>query len=128
MAQIEGLGYMLEVLRRRMSSTAHRPQSSSSSGRTSNTEAPAPPQPRASVDALREKVRERIGGLDPREGEHREKAIRIFLESIILWEFGDELAPTHEFSEIITNIRSEMNAHPTLRSHLNSLVDELLGR
>lgn len=126
MAQIEGLGYMLEVLRRRISSNTQRAEATSSTKSQDSSSATSRMPTRTNVAALREKVRDRLRSLNPDEPQHRNKAVRIFLESVILWEFGEDIAPSAELAEIVTSISSEMDAHPTLRNNLHSLVDELI--
>lgn len=128
MAQIDGLGHMLEILRRRISSSTRRQDGTSQSRTSSNTAASASAIPKQSIGALREKVRERLHSLNLSEGQRRDNAVRIFLESVILWEFGDDIATTHEFGEIVANISQELISHPTLSVNLNNLIDDLLKK
>lgn len=127
MAEIDGLGYMLEVLRRRISANSKRTgQVSSSSQTKTKSTSNASVKPKASVSELRQRIRERLRALPQDSGKNEEHATRVFLESVLLWEFGDDIAPNHELGDLVSNITSEMRSHPDIRRDLANLLGDLL--
>lgn len=127
MAEIDGLGYMLEALRRRISSNSTR---TGRLGAASHDLAKSASEPtiksKTSVGELRQKVRERIRAL-PQDGlADEEHAARVFLESVLLWEFGDDVAPSPELAGLVSDIAAEMRSHPELQRDLATLIDNLV--
>jgi len=65
----------------------------------------------------------RIVRNDPRQPE---KARRIFLESVLAWQFGDELLIDRGFAEVVSGVQEALRAHPQVDSRLAEVLRELL--
>lgn len=79
---------------------------------------------KASLEELNHRISERIQMLDPEERQGS-KAARIFVESVLAWEFGDDLLQSSAFSDYTKDIQSAMTRDPKLRTQFLALLGEL---
>lgn len=126
MAQVDGLGYMLEILRRRIATDSKRTDGPARSRSSTYEDSKSYTGTKIGIDELRNKIRERIRALNPDDSQHQKKATQIFFESVLLWEFGDDIALSREFAEIVANINSGLTSHPKLQRDLGRLIGELM--
>ena len=71
---------------------------------------------------LRARLRSRLGevGLvDP------DRARRTFVETVLLWQLGDELARDPGFNDLVLKVADELQANRELRSRLSELIAAL---
>jgi hypothetical protein len=90
--------------------------------------APSNPAARArrpSLTALKTKVRERLESLEPDDPRRGEKARRIFLESVLAWQFGNELLLDRGFEDIVTGVQEALRANPAVDARLGRLLRDL---
>jgi len=117
MDRVDRLGQMLGALRRRVLAAQkgdRRPGASSpEAGQI---------EPSARVEGLRERIRERIRALPPEEGR---RATRIFVESVVAWEFGEAMLDDPQFASLVDRVDEELAADDGLRRQLRGLLDEL---
>src|SRR5581483_4218704 len=78
---------------------------------------------RPPLTALKSKIQPRLKANDPRQPE---KARRIFLESVLAWQFGDELMVDRGFADIVSGVQEALSAHPQMDSRLAEILRELL--
>lgn len=76
-------------------------------------------------ETLKTRVRERICSIDPDDAHRTKKANRIFLESVLLFEFGNELMDDPTFYMLLEDIQSLMESDQATRLQLDNLVEEL---
>lgn len=81
---------------------------------------------RPALTALKSKVQERLKALDPEDARHPEKARRVFLESVLAWQFGDELMLERGFAEIVAGVQEALRAHPQMDARLGELLRDLV--
>ena len=116
------LDQVLRLIGRQMAERASRLESGTVA---SYRAAATPPSRRASLGALKEKVRGRLRGLDPDDPGRQQKARRVFLESVLSWQFGDELLLDRGFEEMIAGVQEALQAHPRLEQRLAQLLSDL---
>lgn len=116
------LDQVLRLIGRQMAERASRLESGTVA---SSRAAATPPSRRASLGALKEKVRGRLRGLDPDDPGRQQKARRVFLESVLSWQFGDELLLDRGFEEMIAGVQEALQAHPRLEQRLAQLLSDL---
>lgn len=81
---------------------------------------------RPSLVALKSKIQERLKALDPDDPRQPEKARRIFLESVLAWQFGSELMLDRGFADIVSGVQEVLRAHPQVDARLGELLQELI--
>jgi hypothetical protein len=103
----------------RTGATANAGSAPSSSAEARNT-ADAPRAGSSQVaDTLKSRLRARIGGLD---GSDLNKMRDRFVETVLLWEFGEEIAPDPQFAEVVARVSEQLAAHPTVGKRLHELL------
>jgi hypothetical protein len=80
-------------------------------------------RPHARAGAL---IAERVRALDPADPERGRKAFRIFLESVLLAELGEELINDHGFYELVDQVQRTMEASPQIAAAMSKAVARLL--
>lgn len=83
------------------------------------------PARRAALGQLKEKVRGRLRSLDPHDPGRQQKARRVFLESVLSWQFGDDLLLDRRFEEMIAGVQEALQSHPGLEQRLAQLLRDL---
>lgn len=71
-------------------------------------------------------VAERVRALDPADPERGRKAFRIFLESVLLAELGEELINDHGFYELVDQVQRTMESSPQISAAIAKAVARLL--
>jgi hypothetical protein len=80
-------------------------------------------RPQARAGSL---IAERVRALDPADPERGRKAFRIFLESVLLAELGEELINDHGFYELVDQVQRTMEASPQIAAAMSKAVARLL--
>ena len=64
---------------------------------------------------------QRIQALSPEDADREKKAVRIFLESVLLQEFGAHLVHDQSFSEMVDAVQQQMQGDAQLAAAANEL-------
>ena len=122
MDSVNRLDQILQVIGRQMSERVSRLET----GAKAATSAPtARAARRPSLAALKSKVQERLRALDPDDGRRSGQARRIFLESVLVWQFGDDLLLDRGFAEIVSGVQEALQAHPEIDARFMQLLRDL---
>ena len=81
---------------------------------------------RPALTALKSKIQERLKALDPEDPRQGDKARRIFLESVLAWQFGGELLLERGFADIVSGVQEALRAHPQMDATLGELLRDLV--
>ena len=122
MDPVSRLDQVLQVIGRQMSERASRLDAGTKSSASGPSTRAAR---RASLAALKSKVQERLRALDPNDARRSDKARRIFLESVLAWQFGDELLLDRGFEEIVSGVQDALRAHPEIDARFVQLLRDL---
>jgi hypothetical protein len=122
MDPINRLDQVLQVIGRQMSERASRLDGGI---RTQSHTAAAPSARRPTLAMLRIKVQCRLKALDPDDPGHSHKARRVFLESVLAWQFGNELLLDRGFEEIVAGVEEALRANPQIDHRLIQLLRDL---
>ncbi|WP_124446880.1 hypothetical protein [Paucibacter sp. KBW04] len=68
----------------------------------------------------------RLRAIDPRDPDRRRKVLRLFVEAILLDEFGDDLLFSADFQQLVDRTLGELDAHQSSSQVLNRAFDELV--
>lgn len=105
-----------------------RTQANSAPATSSTAAAPAV---RASVDAARARrparslpshLKSRIAACS---GASRARLRETFVETVLLWELGEQLAPDPAFIELVTQVSAQLASDPAVGSRLDQLLEKL---
>jgi hypothetical protein len=69
----------------------------------------------------------RIRFIEPTDPDRKRKAFRIFIESVLLFELGEELVNDPKFYELADEVQSRMLGDPGLVKSIDEAGDLLLG-
>lgn len=122
MDPVNGLNQIMQVLRRRLGSKATQESKnlSKSSQPATGTHSTAKP----GSDEILRRIGERIQALNPDE-KRGAKAMQIFIESVLVWEFGEELLQDPRFTEIAREVQHTISENELARQKLTALLDQL---
>jgi len=122
MSRIDGLSQVMEVLRRQMAENAKKLEK----GRTTPSTISTDPNKvnKISAQDLQQRIRERLRPLGSTTG-YNQKAARIFLESVLTWEFGEDLVHDPRFTDLLNEINQTMETDAELKMRLQTLIQQL---
>lgn len=115
---------MALLLRRPDSNISQRAGSSAKTADSTaagHTAAPARP----AIEDLRRRIQERVRAIDPDDPRRRQRAARAFLESVLVWEFGDRLLLDAGFEDMLTDIQQSFSLDPDAARQLDELLEEM---
>jgi hypothetical protein len=122
MDPINGLSQIMRVLRERLAqkSGSTDKTSAKSSAAASSRKSAA----KAAPDEIMRRIGERIRALTPEE-RRGGKGIQVFVESVLAWEFGEELLQDPRFTEIAREVQASISENSNARDKLVSLLNQL---
>ncbi len=125
MDPINRLSRIIETLRQQMAESAKRPgpsKPSSDEVRARNR------SDRPSVEELRHRILQRVREIEPDNPDRGRRARRIFLESVVAWEFGDELLLDSQLDRLIDSLQQTFETDPELDIQFRELIANLAQR
>jgi hypothetical protein len=122
MDPINRLDQVLQIIGRQMSERATRLDTGA---KLATPEGAARSTRRPSLAALKRKVKERLATIDANDERRGEKARRVFLESVLTWQFGDELLLDRGFEEMVAGVQEALKAHAQTDARVSQLLREL---
>ncbi|RSZ56383.1 hypothetical protein HF313_22305 [Massilia atriviolacea] len=72
-------------------------------------------------------LQQRVAALDPADSQRGRKAFRIFLESVLLAEFGEELINDPAFYAMVDQVQLAMEDDPQIASAIAQAAQSLCG-
>ncbi len=117
---------VMEILRRQMAENLDRLRKSATAGGTASG-ARALPQlgSRPVTPTLRQTLARRVKSLDTDDPQFQGKATALFVESILLSEFGEGMINDPEFRLVIREVAATMSTQPAIANDLAVLFAEL---
>jgi hypothetical protein len=123
MQPVDNVSQVMQILRRQMAENLERLRGS---GRLSgSTVPPTATSVAGTAGTLRQTAERRIKSIDPNDPRHLEKATHLFVESVLLAEFGEQLINNPEFRDLIFSVQSAMLADAELEGDLRRLVESI---
>ncbi len=124
MEPINGLSNIMEILRRQISDNAKRLDKTGKSGghrAARNVTRSGTTSPKE----LRALIQDRIKGLNADEARYQYKAKRLFLESVVISEFGNEISRDQGFNDMLDDIQDVIESNADTKQLFDSLIGEL---
>lgn len=72
-------------------------------------------------------INQRVTALDPDDPNRGRKSFRIFLESVLLVEFGEALINDPQFYQMVDEVQRTMEADPQIADAIDRAISSLLG-
>ena len=126
MDRINGLSHIMESLRKQFTENATRANKGETSKRPKETSRSARTRRKISIKQLENRITERIQLLDRQSGEYSRQATHIFVESVIVWEFGEQILNDSRFPEMARAIVSTLDGDEKVRDKMQALIDKMV--
>jgi hypothetical protein len=121
MPPVDNVAHVMQVLRRQMAENLERMHGSAR--RPPAAGAPAAAAPAA--PSLRQAVARRLRSIDPQDPRYLDKATSVFVESVLLAEFGEALVNDAQFRDMAQRVQSAMLEDSALRDDLARLAVQM---
>jgi len=109
MDPIKPLDAVSQLLRQRMTEKAGRVDAKTTTG-TQSAKASAGGHVRESVIVLRRRVKDALAELDYVQPDQRRKAMRVFVEHVLAWEFGDQVLNDPRFAALADEVQQMLGS------------------
>jgi hypothetical protein len=117
MDPVSNLGAMIESVRRQLGT--NRAGNAAPSSRTASTAAQRETgAAQASLSGLQQALRQRLAAIDGDETTRRRRATRVFVEQVLLREFGDAIIEDPAFQTLLDQVQGLISADPELDRQL----------
>ena len=116
---INGLQNVMEVLRRQIAESAQRLDAP---GKSPTPSAATPNTAKASLPDLKRRIKERLDTITKDDPARAKKAYRLFIESVLVWEFGDALLLDPRFEEMLTRLQEGLGSVPNAQQQFDKLL------
>ncbi len=130
MTQIDASGGLAAVIRRQVASLSRVSGSGGTSQARRREELPssvesnAAPERQGDIASL---VARRVQAIDPDDPQRHRKAFRVFLESVLLAEFGDNLINDAGFHQLVEDVHSQMESDADLAPAIHAATTQMLA-
>lgn len=81
----------------------------------------------ANSEDLASRIARRVAVIDKGDPDRRRKAFRVFLESVMLDEWGPQLINDPGFQGLVDTVQAQMQANTALQGLMDEAADRLLG-
>lgn len=115
MDPIDSISRVMQLLRRRLPAP----------GRPAPAAGSAPGPAATGQQDIRDGIAARLSTLDPKTPGYAERATELFVESVLLAEFGEPLTNDPQFRQVILGVAREMRAEPETARDLERLFETL---
>lgn len=95
-------------------------------GKNIESAAPGPSAAGISSDELAGVIRQRVASIASTDPDRRRKAFRVFLEAVLLEEFGVHLLNDAGFHQLVDTVTNQMETNDDLTPLINEATDVLL--
>jgi hypothetical protein len=123
MEPVSNVNPMLDALRKQLAENIERLRRSGRLG--AGNGAAAATRGQAVREPLEARLRRRVGAIDRRSPEGRAVAMRAFVETVLLAEFGEELLTDPGFGEMLSEMSAMLAGDAELDARLDRVLDEI---
>jgi outer membrane protein OmpA-like peptidoglycan-associated protein len=121
------LNRAFEVLRRQIAEHAHQLESGSraQSAGTTNGAARSGTAGKPDIGELKQRIAERLQAIDPKNPNAERRRKRIFLESTLAWEFGEEVLRDPSFQELLDRLETTLSEYPDIERQFQMVLGKV---
>lgn len=77
------------------------------------------------INELRQRVRNKLCAIDAAEAKAPHKGMHVFLETVLLWEFGDKLLEDPKFYSLLEDMQRDIESDRTVSAKLENMISLL---
>jgi len=121
---LNGLSQISQILRQKFSERSQQATRKKIGTSVSDAYVPSRAGTKASAEEIKRKIHERIKGLSAAERKGKRGA-QIFIELVLLWDFGDHLLRDPQFTELSKEVVEAMAGNCTVWRQLQKLLEEI---
>lgn len=121
MDPIGGISQIVQILRRKLGERATRP--AVAAGPSAQRPGAAGPQ-KVGVEEIKRKIGARLEALPPAE-RNGARAMQVFIESIIAWEFGEQILADSKFGDLSKDVLDAIAADEQASAQLRRMLRQL---
>lgn len=125
MDSVGRLNSIIEVLRRQIAESGRRMESTGNNTLGSKSRTSAGSMARPGLPELKLRLQARLRHLDPADPDKARKSQKLFLESVLAWEFGDSLLLDRRFADLVEEIHQTLASYPDMEKQLTELLVNL---
>jgi len=125
MEPIGPLNPVLDALRRQLAENIERMRKAGKLAAAGDARSAREPGAAAGAEPLEATLRRRIGPLERRSAEGRAAATRVFVEAVLVAEFGRGLLADPGLGEILAEVSAALREDPEIRDKLDTMLAEL---
>lgn len=126
MDPVSKLSQVIAILGRQGSSHGVKAANGGRSEKSRKSSSNAPSKP--TLSELRGHIGKRILAINPDDPRRHQKAVRVFLETVLLNELGAGLINDPRFYDLVTEVQSAMEGDESLKGDLYALIGPMLDR
>ncbi|MBI3900267.1 MAG: hypothetical protein HY308_18540 [Gammaproteobacteria bacterium] len=123
MEPINRLNRLVETLRQQIADSARR--AGSTAGQSTSATFGNAAQARSALPDLRLRIQDRLRAVDMSGPEGQHQAKRVFLESVLAWEFGDKLQLDQQYTSLLDKIQEAVETDPEFDRQFTALLADL---
>lgn len=82
----------------------------------------------ASIDELRSAISRQLRAIDLRTAGGRHQGRRMFIESVLVWDFGDRLLEDHRLDTVVRDVEQSLIEDAAIAAKFDSLIASLASR
>jgi len=125
MDRINGLNQLMRSLRQQFTDNANRSDKSAATQRSRDSSRSARSRKKPTIKQLENRVVERLNLLDRENGDFARQAKQVFIELVIVWEFGDQIQNDLKFPEMTRTVLEIFDSNVAIRGKLQSYIDKM---
>ncbi|MFZ6721383.1 hypothetical protein [Undibacterium sp. Ji49W] len=127
MTQIQSTDHLAAIIRSQIDSMRKTSRPTPTSAGNSKKEISGKKNASLKHKDLGQTIVTRVSSIPREDAQRRHKAFKVFLESVLLDEFGEGLVADPRFFRMVDDIQSQMQADPELAVLIDQAVDLLLA-
>ncbi len=78
-----------------------------------------------SSNELKKSISEKLQSLDKKNDDYMQQSSNVFLESVLLWEFGEEIINAPEFHQMLDKINNAIHSNKESSDKFSRLIKQL---
>lgn len=122
MDPLSPLDGVAELIRRKVAAESLNKGQFQTLGKAGQSQARTAQSGKPNTDAIKHKVVTQIKGISKDDPKRSHKAVTLFVENILAWQFGDELLNDPGFSGLVENVVEVLEKEPAIVQQLMALT------
>jgi hypothetical protein len=127
MEPINPLSRIIDLLRRQAVEATAKTGQKNRAAAASTPDAPSDRR-QTTIEQLERQIGDKIRGLDRDAPNLRQRAARIFIESVLAWEFGDRIMNDPRFFALVDHVQSAMESDASIGATIKAMIDDMHAR